>query len=63
MKKSTLLDRIFDFFWNDRIRAVRYFFAKQWLDGNFGEQEYWGDYISELIEFKKTSPKTMIKGK
>ena len=47
MKAYTLLDRIKDFIWYDRIRAIEYYFAKKWLDKNFGEQEYWGEVISD----------------
>lgn len=31
---------------------MEYYFAKRWLDKNFGEQEYWGDYLSEKLPKK-----------
>lgn len=48
MKAYTLWDRIVDFIWFDRINSIEYYFAKRWLDKNFGKREYWGDYIMEL---------------
>lgn len=49
MKEETILDKILDFIWLKRVRAIEYYFAKKWLDKNFGEQEYWGDYLAEKI--------------
>lgn len=52
MKETTLKDKIIDFLFTPYYK-VRYFFAKQWLDSNFGESEYWGDEILELLSYKK----------
>ena len=49
MKEYTFWDRFLDFIWRDRVNSLEYFFAKRWLDKNFGEQKYWGEYISDLI--------------
>lgn len=48
MGKYTFWDKVLDFIWRDPCRSVEYWFTKRWLDRNFGEQEYWGDYIAEL---------------
>lgn len=29
------------------IRNIEWFFAKRWLDRNFGKKEYWGDWIMQ----------------
>ena len=29
---------------------IEYYFAKKWLDSNFGEVEYWGDYLFNKLE-------------
>jgi hypothetical protein len=29
---------------------IEYFFAKRWLDNNFGEVDYWGDYLYEKLK-------------
>jgi hypothetical protein len=47
MKEYTTRDRILDFVWRDWINKIEYYFAKKWLDRNFGENEYWGEVISE----------------
>lgn len=47
MKAYTFFDRVKDFIWYDRVRDIQYFFAKKWLDKNFGKHEYWGDVISD----------------
>lgn len=47
MKPYTMLDKIIDFIWRDRINSIEYYFAKKWLNKNFGEYEFWGDTISE----------------
>lgn len=47
MKEYTKLDRFLDFIWRDRVRNIEYFFAKRWLDKNFGRHEYWGEVISD----------------
>lgn len=44
MKKYTLLDSIRDWWY-----GIEYRFAKRWLDRNFGEQEYWGDFLMEKL--------------
>ncbi len=31
------------------LRNIEYFFAKRWLDKNFGVREYWGDDIYRLL--------------
>lgn len=54
-EQLTIINRITVFF-ADKIYDIEYFFAKRWLDKTFGEQEYWGDYISELIQ-RHDSPK------
>jgi hypothetical protein len=33
----------------DLYEKMTYFFAKRWLDKTFGEREYWGSFIGELI--------------
>lgn len=48
MGKPTLKDKI-----NELISSIEYFFAKRWLDKTFGKQEYWGDYILELMTKSK----------
>lgn len=48
MKEYTTLDRIKDFLLAP-YRSMEYFFAKRWLDSNFGKREFWGDFLSELI--------------
>lgn len=53
MGPETILDRILDFIWRKRINSIEYYFAKRWLDKCFGEQEYWGDYISEMLRKTK----------
>ena len=49
MKEYSLLDEIKDKLWSNHVRAIEYYFAKRWLDKNFGEQEYWGDYLYEKL--------------
>ena len=49
MKAYTFWDRIKDVLWRDRINAIEYYFAKRWLDRNFGKQEFWGDYLFEKL--------------
>lgn len=43
-----LLDKIIDFICAPYYK-VDFLLAKRWLDRNFGKQEYWGDYIQNLI--------------
>lgn len=50
MKEYTTWDKVVDFIWRDRIRKIEYYFAKRWLDKNFGEQEYWGEYLMEKLK-------------
>ena len=33
--------------------SFEYYFAKKWLNRTFGEQEYWGEFILELINNEK----------
>lgn len=33
----------------DLYDKMTYFFAKRWLDENFGKREYWGEYISDMM--------------
>lgn len=44
MGKETIIMKFSRWF----IQPVEYYFAKKWLDKNFGERDYWGDYIAEL---------------
>ena len=41
--------------YDDLTERVEYFFAKRWLDNNFGEQEYWGERIEDLEEIEALS--------
>ena len=50
MQKETLLDKIIEATIGRTIGRLEYYFAKRWLDKNFGKREYWGDYITELIK-------------
>ena len=50
MEKETFWSKTLDFIWWNRIRAAEYYFAKRWLDRNFGVQEYWGDYLMEKLK-------------
>ena len=44
MGKETLKIKLRRWFF----QPIEYYFAKKWLDQNFGEREYWGEYIAEL---------------
>lgn len=48
MKAYTIFDTIKDFLFSP-IYKIEYWFAKRWLDKNFGKQEYWGDYLMEKL--------------
>ena len=52
MNTPNLMDKI-----NELVSKVEYFFAKRWLDKTFGKQEYWGDYIQELITNEEMTTK------
>lgn len=48
MKETTFIDRIIDWIlWP--YYEVQYYFAMSWLNTTFGEHDYWGDKIMELI--------------
>lgn len=49
MKEYTKLDKLKDFLWYTPIGKIEYYFAKRWLDKNFGVQEFWGDYLMSKI--------------
>jgi len=53
MDGETILEKIIRIFWHEPINKFEYFFAKKWLDNTFGKQEYWGQYILELISSLK----------
>lgn len=58
MKEYTTIDKILDFTWRDRINSLEYYFAKRWLNRNFGKQfdynqEYWGEVISDWYNSHK----------
>ena len=52
MNTPNLMDKI-----NELVSKVEYFFAKRWLDKTFGKQEYWVDYIQELITNEEMTTK------
>lgn len=60
MKEYTKWDAIKDFFmapWN----SLEYWFAKRWLDKNFGKQEFWGDFLADKIyaeDYKRLNIRT-----
>lgn len=49
MREPTIIDRLFIYPYNKILEHIEYFFAKRWLDKNFGEQEYWGDFLMEHL--------------
>ncbi len=49
MDEPTFLDKIKKPFKNLYYK-IEYYFAKKWLDNNFGEVEYWGSYLYEKLE-------------
>lgn len=49
MREPTFFDKIKEPFKNIYLK-IEYFFAKRWLDSNFGEVKYWGDYLYEKLE-------------
>ena len=59
MESYTLKHKIQDVFLYP-LKKLEWYFAKRWLDKNFGKQEYWGQYIMELILLEQ---RVMIIGK
>ena len=57
MTNQTLWNKIIEPFRNAFL-GVEYYFAKRWLDRNFGKQDYWGEYISDLLHERDDSSKT-----
>lgn len=55
MKPYTRLDQIVDIIKAPYFK-VEYFFAKKWLDSNFGKREYWGNYIGTLKQLNNELP-------
>ena len=58
MKTYTFWDKIRDTLWFDRINSIEYYFAKKWLNKNFGKQfdyedVYWGEVISDWYNISK----------
>ena len=53
MKEYTMLDRIKDVI-RRPYQKIKFYFAKKWLDENFGHEDYWGEKISELFRAQKT---------
>lgn len=53
MKNYTFWDKIKDKLYYTPLGNIEWYFAKKWLDNTFGhivgKQEYWGDYLMELI--------------
>ncbi len=49
MKQQTMWDKIKEPFLVIYFK-IEYYFAKRWLDSNFGEKEYWGDYLLEHLK-------------
>jgi hypothetical protein len=52
MKEYTKIDQIKDIL-KRPYQKLEYFFAKRWLDRNFGKREYWGQEIMDLLIFKQ----------
>ena len=48
MIPDTFINRFIGFF-TTPIYKIEYLFAKRWLNKTFGTQEFWGDYISDLM--------------
>lgn len=40
----------------EQVLKIEYYFAKRWLDKNFGENDYWGDYIQYAINNSVIKP-------
>ena len=53
MIAETIIEKIKRILWEEPRDKVEYYFAKRWLDRNFGidvgKHEYWGEFILELI--------------
>lgn len=45
MGKETFWDKIVGVYYH-----IEWYFARRWLDRNFGKQEYWGDYLTEKLK-------------
>jgi len=52
MKNYNLIEKFLEIF-TGFFDKIEFYFAKRWLNKHFGNQEYWGDYISELIHKAK----------
>ena len=52
MGELTLFEKI-ERFLMQPYYSLEYFFAKKWLDRNFGEREYWGSDILEMLSNQK----------
>ncbi len=46
MSKESITDKIKAIYYDQ----ICYFFAKQWLNKNFGKKEYWGSEIEDLLK-------------
>lgn len=52
MGELTLLEKLERFLMKPYY-SIEYYFAKKWLDRNFGEREFWGSDIMELLSNNK----------
>lgn len=52
MGNPTFIQKYITWPLSNLIDYIEYYFAKRWLDKNFGEDDYWGDTIGELLSKK-----------